>query len=69
MFRDRIIYWARILNLFTSTMGTFVVLARARVSPLMFTRTYQDKAATHQMNVNLQRDHAIAYMQISRLNR
>ena len=69
MFRDRIIYWARILNLFTSTMGTFVVLARARVGPLMFAKAYHGNAATPQMTVNLQCDQGIAYMQISRLNR
>ena len=69
MFRERIVNWARILNLFTCTMGTFVVLARARVSPLMFARTYQGKAGAHQMNINLQRHQAIAYVQISRLNR
>ena len=69
MFRERLVNWARMLNLFTCTMGTLVVLARARVGPLMFAKAYHGNAAAHQMNINLRRDQAIAYMHISRLNR
>jgi hypothetical protein len=69
MFRVRIVNWARILSIFTCTMATLAVLARARVSPLMFARTYQGNAAEPRMNINLQRAQANAYLQISSLNR
>ena len=69
MFRDRIVNWARILNLFTCTLGTLVMLARARAGPLMFAKTYQGNAADPRMNINLQRAQANAYLQISSLNR
>ena len=57
------------LNLFTYTIGTLAVLTRARVGRLMFAKAYHGNAATPQMNINLQHDQAIAYAQISRLNR
>ena len=32
MFQERIVNWARILNLFTCTMSTLIVVTKARVS-------------------------------------
>jgi hypothetical protein len=69
MFRERILHWTRMLDLFTCTMSTLVVLARVRAGPLLFARTHLANAATRQTNANLQHNQAIAYMQISRLNR
>jgi hypothetical protein len=69
MFRERILHWTRILDVFTCTMSTLVVLARTRAGPLLFARTHLGNTATRQTNANLQHNQAIAYMQISRLNR
>ena len=42
MFRERIAHWSRILDLFSCTMSTVVVLARIRASSLL---TRMDRSA------------------------
>lgn len=69
MFRDRIIHWSRILDLWTCTISTEVVLAKARTGTLLFARTYQSKVQTPKLIMDHRRDLANAYVQISRLNR
>jgi hypothetical protein len=68
MFRERIAHWARLLDLFTCTMSTVIVLARVRAGSLL-TETFRNGATATAPYVDTRRDMAIAYMQVSRLNR
>jgi len=71
MFRDRIAYWARILDLFPSTWNRVAVLARVSGRSLL-AGTYRSKP-TAQTSLDLRRDitivAAVAYAQPARFNR
>jgi len=70
MFRDRMANWARMLDVFACTMSTFAVLARAWTGAL-FAGSYRSKAASAQAHIDRRQEMAVAmaYMQMSRLNR
>jgi hypothetical protein len=68
MFRERMAYWARILDLSAFTMNAVAVLASIKARSLL-AGTYRNKATTPILNTDPRRDMAIAYTQLSRLNR
>lgn len=68
MFRERIADWSKTLDLFSCTMNTVVVLVRVRARSLL-ARTDASAETLAQPYVDTRRDMAIAYMQVSRLNR
>ena len=68
MFRERIAYWTKILDLSALTMNAVTVLASIKASSLV-AGTHRNKAATLALNSDRRRDMAIAYTQLSRLNR
>jgi hypothetical protein len=70
MFRDRMANWARMLDVFACAMSTFAVLARVRGGAL-FVGNYRNRAAPVQTHINPRQEVALAmaYMQMSRLNR
>jgi hypothetical protein len=70
MFRDRMANWARMLDVVACAMSPFAVLARARTGAL-FGGSYRSRAAPAQTYIDRRQEMAMAmaYMQISRLNR
>ena len=70
MFRERMAHWSKILDLFSCTMSAVAVLARIRARSLL-TWTWTDRRVeiVAQPYIDTRRDMAIAYMQVSRLNR
>jgi hypothetical protein len=66
MFRYEIAHWARIL--FALTMNAVAVLATVRASALL-SGSYRTRLTDPRMNLDLRPNMAIAYMQVSRLNR
>ena len=69
MFRDRMLHWARIVDSFTCTMNTAMVLARNRMNVFLFANTPQRPVPMHRATLDPSLDMAAAYVQISRLNR
>jgi hypothetical protein len=70
MFRDRMANWARMLDVFACTMSTFAVLARVKAGAL-FVGGHRNRAVPVQKHINPRQEVAVAmaYMQMSRLNR
>jgi hypothetical protein len=69
MFRERIVHWARILDLFTCTMSAIIVLTKVRAGALLFARTNQSKLPAYSMRIDSQRELAMAYVRLASLNR
>ena len=69
MFRDRMVHWARLVDSFTCTMNTAMVLAKSRFNVLLLSNTPQRPAPMRRAPVDPALDMAVAYAQISRLNR
>ena len=68
MFRDRIAHWAKVLDLLTLTTNGVAVLASFRASALL-PRINRNRLTGPELTVDQRRNLAIAYMQVSRLNR
>lgn len=68
MFRDRIAHWARILDLFTLATSTVTVLATVRASALL-AGPYRSRVTVVEEGIDPRRNMAIAYTQLSKLNR
>jgi len=66
MFRYEIAHWAKILS--TLTMSTLAVLAAVRASALL-TASYRSRPIGPEAKIEPRPNMAIAYMQVSRLNR
>lgn len=69
MFRERILHWARILDLFTCAMSTIVVLTKAKVGALLFAGTSQSKVPGYPMRIDPQRELDMAYVRMASTNR
>jgi len=63
------IHWARLFESFTCTMNTAMVLAKSRMDVLLFSSTLQRPVPMRQTTIDPTIDMAVAYAQISRLNR
>jgi hypothetical protein len=69
MFRDRMLHWAKLLDGVTCTMNTTVILAKTRLA-LLFIHTAPRSVRVPRTNDPDPRlAVAVAYVQISRLNR
>jgi len=69
MFRERMLHWAKLMDSFTCTMNTAMVLAKRRVNAFLFANTPQRPVPMHRATADPTLDMALAYVQISRLNR
>jgi len=69
MFRDRMLHWSKLLDSFTYTLNTAMVLAKNRVNALLFFNIPQRPVSMGRRTVDPSLDMAVAYVQISRLNR
>ena len=63
------LHWAKLMDSFTCTMNTAMLLAKGRIDALLFANTPQRPVPMRQAAVDPTLDMALAYVQISRLNR
>ena len=68
MFRDRLANWAKVLDLLTLTMNGVALLASFRASAVL-PGVNRNRLTGPELNVDPRRNMAIAYTQVSRLNR
>jgi len=68
MFRERIAHWARILDLLPTTINAVAVLARVKPASVP-TRNYRSEMNVARIDNDPRREMAIAYTQMSRVNR
>jgi hypothetical protein len=69
MFRDRIAHWAKVLDLLTLTTNGVALLASFRASALLPGINRSRLEPGSGLTLDQRRNQAIAYMQVSRLNR
>jgi hypothetical protein len=68
MFRDRMAHWAKVLDLLTLTTNGVALLASFRASALL-PGINRNRLTDPDLTIDQRRNLAIAYMQVSRLNR
>ena len=68
MFRERIAHWTRILDILPVTINSVAVLSKLKMASLN-AGIHRSDVAVAQIERDARREMAMAYVQVSRLNR